>query len=252
MSDYVFDPQVAEIATELEALHGKITELIGQNQRWEDPQYRLFSGARRSVRDALKTLREDAFGMAWGYLKEHHGLRNAEDDSRAKRELSEKFMEGPGLDFGPLKEYFGELEAEADRLALETILKNARPSLPYVSTWEGGWDGDPQKLVHKSTVRLDLWRDPYSGRERLSMDAQGVLGALDQLGCVFVFGVRPSRARSGWLSYVYWNDRESHSGKRIPGGPFASCQSFKNRRFDLTFETPEEAMGFAELLASRD
>jgi len=242
--------ELEAIVHKLEALADELRTLA-QGDDWELPKPRLFSGPAREIRGTLAKLKADAFLMAWVHFKSVHSLNNADDDSAAKDELKRKFGITLGLDYGLLENYFRNLGSRADELALEAILKEARKALPYrvFNPAYGEEKGKPEDLVRNGVVKLKLYRDSYTP-DRLSMYSRSELGALDKLGQVVAFGVKPSQARTGLLTREY-TYREDCNGKReLSHGAFVGSQSFKNSRFDLKFKDHETALDFAHVLVT--
>ena len=242
------------IVHKLEALADELRTLA-QGGDWELPGPRLFSGPARETKGALAKLKATAFQMAWVHLKDVHGLGNTDDDSTARTELEQEFGVATGLDYGLLEKYFKSLEGRADELALEAILKEARGATPYrfFNPSYGEEKGKPADLVRNGVVKLRLYRDSYFPG-RLSSYSRSELAALDKLGQVVVFGVRPSEARTSLLNREYttrYTDQEDCSGKRkFSHGPFVGAQSFKNSRFDLKLKDHETALDFAYMLVT--
>ena len=238
------------IVHELETLADKLRTLA-QGDDWELPGPRLFSTPAGEIKGALTKLKAGAFEMAWNHFKEIRGLSNADDDSRAKEELKHEFSVTAGLEYRLLENYFGNLASQADELALEAILKEARKAVPhrFFNPSYGEDKGKPADLVRKSVVKLRLWRDSYSP-DRLSTYSRSELAALDKLGQVVVLGVKPSQAQAHLLTRHYTYRQDCNGKRELSYGPFVGAQSFKNSRFDLKFKDHETALDFAHMLAT--
>lgn len=232
--------ELKAICTELEALSLRLVALEGDD--WQRPEHSLYAGSRRAVGKAVSELKDSAFTLAWRHFKSRAGLRNAADTKHERNDLHQTFMESEGLDFDAIKAYFDDLQPSADKLAMHTILANAKNAVPYE------FRSEPDKLVHKSTVKLKLYRDSWN-QVSFGSYSRETLAALDKLGNIVVHGAAPSEAMGGWLTRTYGHRYgEDVGGKRETGGPFVSARSFKNGRFDLVFKSPAQAKVFAHAL----
>jgi len=199
MNDPRLISELPDIVTRLETLAADLSKLA--KGKWGDPTATLFSSPAREVKGALAKLKSDVFTRAWHCLKAQSGLKNADDDDRVKLKMEKEFKLADGLCYVTIETYFEGLKGQADELALEAILKEARGALLYrfFNPSYGEEKGKPEDLVRNDVVKFQLYRDSYTP-DTLSSHSGPELAALDKLGQIVVFGVKPSLARAEGLT----------------------------------------------------
>lgn len=235
-------PQLDRIVDQLDTTANSIRALLTSN--YQHPLNRIFDTTAGELQSLITKLKETTFRLTWKHLKEANGLGNTEDDYLARQRLCKTFTNHQySLPYNILEDYFHQLSPQANKLALDTILKIARRMIPYRPRPKL-----PQDLVIRNTVRLSFYRCGYSPNKfPYSETAQG-LASLEQLAAIAVYNVDPAKVAGQLLNNEYINSGDV-SGKRVyTGAPFTSTQSFKNGRFDLTFADPGTALDFAHLL----
>jgi len=130
---------------------------VTRGQGYKDTEYRLMHSFGWKLKQLFAEWKSQVFDQAWQATRYACGLANVKDDEGLKEKLKKQFVDGSGLDYTPVTEYFEGLAGMADKLALAQIRLEARRSLP-----DGGYER-VQPKDGETPLDSQLWMVEHRG-----------------------------------------------------------------------------------------